>query len=107
MKALFSREDIYGIKLFTVILSFGINRKVASGIVFHVLGYPLPKQENPVDWETDLLNIHGYYADDDNKSLCHHCFYGNAEPPSVGSNVIVTMLVNLSNIKKVVDKAIG
>ena len=57
-KALFTREDLYGIQLFSELLKFGLNRYVATRIVDWLFGRPIRIQDEPVKWDSDVLNIH-------------------------------------------------
>jgi hypothetical protein len=57
-KALFSRQDLYGIRLFIELLDSGLNRADAQWVIDHLLEVrEMRLQEKPVNWDEDYLNL--------------------------------------------------
>ena len=103
-KALFSIEDLYGIRLFKELLSFGLNRKIASDIAYWVLGFPMQIQEKSADWGQDFLNIYAYYKTENSTELSYLYDYGPKGEVHPESNILISMVVELKKIKDLVDK---
>jgi len=108
-KALFTREDLYGIQLFSELLKFGLNRDVATRIVDWLFGRPIRIQDEPVKWDSDALNIHVQLAGKDGKQQNVFYSYGkpqlpDREPGARGPSRLMTIVVELRTIKHMVDK---
>jgi DNA-binding transcriptional MerR regulator len=118
-KALFSRSDLYGIRLFVALLDLGFNRGAAAEIIDWVLGRPILKQEKSAKWDSDYLNIFRLAPDKKNKSTTVNkerflMSYGKAEITNYSAHSkksdkapFIHIIITLSFIKKIVDENIG
>ena len=129
VKALFSREDLYGIKLFEELLKRGHSRERASIMVNWILGFPVQILEKPVNWDDDYFNIFEKSPDPEyqRKEMARYkkkyglepnerfgySFSYSSEAEKVGPKdkesehpTFIIMNIHLGTIKKMVDKKI-
>ena len=108
-KALFTREDLYGIQLFSELLKFGLNRDVATKIVDWLFERPIRMQEEPVKWDSDVMNIHVQLVGKEGGQQDVFYSFGkpqlpDRQPGARGPSRLMTIVVELSTIKQMVDR---
>ncbi len=118
-KALFSREDLYAIKLFEELLKRGFNRDNASKLTNHLVGYPILHQDRSVEWDSDFFSIFEASpdAEEELKKMNLPAImmsYGKIpEDPYYRGNEkfkeknFIHTIINLKVIKQIVDGKIG
>lgn len=116
IRALFSKEDVYGIQLFIELLNMNLDRLEASHIVNYVLGRPVRLQKHPVNWDRDFLNLSKLLPEKDNRGFPYN-FTPGYGPPEVsqyfakentpGKVPFCHIIIRLKDIKDKVDKSIG
>jgi hypothetical protein len=116
-KALFSREDLYGIQLFIELLEMNLDRTEASEIINYVLGRPVRMQSQPVDWEKGFLNLCKLTPEKDPRGFPFNFVTSYGKQPGVtqyfqeedtpGKVPFCTIIIRLKDIKDKVDRNIN